>query len=426
MASTEWVASAPRSGGAISPQRMRRLDRWIGLPLCFLAGVALRLSHCFPRRQTAAASLRGRVLYVALAEMGSIVLAAPAIRQNTHRQGTAPLFVTLTQTRTVFDFLGDELARAGDVLVLRTDSLATLCADLWSFVVAARRVGVTVAIDLDPGARFSALVALLSGAQRRAGFAGPGQPYRGKLYTHAVACPAGRHMSENFAVLLRAPFAGISSTASTVVALPLPASARPPATVPGEILERLRRRIPCGDPQRRRIVLLHANGSDPVPQRRWPAPRYIELCQRLLTAWPELLVLFIGAAAEEQAAAALCAEIDDPRCVSVAGAFAVGELPALFALATLLVSSDCGTAHFAAHAGLPVVALFGPETPQRYRPLGATVALYAGLSCSPCLSAHNQRTSRCRDARCMQAIEVAAVLAAIDDALTPAGWAATA
>lgn len=416
-------AECAAPNGLISPRHMRRLDRWIGVPLCFFASLALRLSRLFQRRQAVSAAC-GKVLYVALAEMGSIVLAAPAIRQSAHRHGTAPVFVTLEQTREVFDFLGGEFAH--EVYVLRTGSLAALCADLWSFAVRARRSGIAVAIDLDPGARFSALVALLSGAPRRAGFAGAGQPYRGRLYTHAVDCPAGRHMSENFAALVQAPLPAANSSAATVVDLRPTASAATPAIVSGRILARLHQRFPSHNPQRRRIVLIHANCSDPVPQRRWPRQRYTDLCRRLLAAWPDLLVLFIGATAEESAAAALCAEIDDPRCASIAGALAIDELPALFALATLLVGSDSGPAHFAAHAGLPVVALFGPETPQRYSPLGATVTLYAGLPCSPCLSAHNQRASPCHDTRCMQAIRVETVFDALCATLAPAGQVATA
>lgn len=401
--------------GTLSPQAMRRLDRWIGLPLCLLASIAVRLSGLFPRR---AVVLPRRVLYVALAEMGSIVLAAPAIRQNTRTYGAIPVFVTLAQTRGVFDFLGGEFAR--EVHILRTTSLTALCADLWSLCWHMRRSGIAVAIDLDPGSRFSALVALLSGARQRSGFGGSGQPYRGSLYTHSVECPAAKHMSENFAALIQAPFDGIGKTTTTVVGLPYPATDSTQAAESGRVLDRLRERVPHCDLRRQRIVLIHANRSDPVPQRRWPRQRYIHLCRRLLAEWPDVLLLFIGATSEIEHAEALCAEIDDTRCASVAGSLSVGELPALFALATLLVSSDSGPAHLAAHAGVPVVALFGPETPRRYRPLGATVTLYAGLPCSPCLSASNQRTSSCRDAKCMTAIDIEAVLDATRDILAPA------
>lgn len=422
MANPKSTSAAMRHRtGTLSPTTMRRLDRWIGLPLCILASIAVRLSRLFPAR---AVVMPPRVLYVALAEMGSIVLAAPAIRQNARTHGAIPVFVTLAQTRGVFDFLGGDFAR--EVHILRTTSLTTLCADLWSFCWRMRRSGIAVAIDLDPGSRFSALVALLSGARQRSGFGGRGQPYRGSLYTHRVACPAERHMSENFAALVQEPFSGVGNSSATVVGLPPRTTAATQAAESGGVLDRLRERIPQCDPMRRRIVLIHANHSDPVPQRRWPRQRYIRLCQRLLAEWPEVLVLIIGATSEIEHAEVLCAEIDDIRCVSVAGCFSVGELPALFALATLLVSSDSGPAHLAAHAGLPVVALFGPETPQRYRPLGATVTLYAALPCSPCLSASNQRTSGCRDAQCMTAISVEAVLDATRDILAPAEQAATA
>jgi ADP-heptose:LPS heptosyltransferase len=382
------------------PRTLRRLDRWLGAPLCFLASLGLRLAASLRRPRTPPA---GRVLYVALAEMGGIVLAAPAIRAAASARGTLPVFVTLAQTRAVFDFLGDEFA--ADVHVLRTDGVATLCADLWTFARAMRRRGVAVAVDLDPGARFSALLALLSGAARRAGFAGPALPYRGRLYSEAVDCPPDRHMSANFAALVRAaaPYAETSAADTHAHA-----AHGAPSSLAGA---RLRRRLP--EAARRRIVLLHANCSDAVPQRRWPRQRWIELCRRLLAEAPDLGLLFIGGPAEASAAEALCDEIGDARCVSVAGSAAIAELPALFALATLLVSSDSGPAHFAAHAGLPVVALFGPETPLRYRPLGDTITLYAGLPCSPCLSPRSQRASRCRDARCMRAIEVDAVLDAL-------------
>lgn len=381
---------------------MRRLDRWVGVPLCFLATLGLRLFRlCDLRRlgarQPATAAPPGRVLYVALAEMGSIVLAVPAIRRQVRLTAAPPSFVTLAPTRAVFDFLGGEFA--ADVRVLRSDSLATLCADLWSFARWARRNRIEVAIDLDPGARFSALVALLSGAPRRAAFAGAGLPYRGQLETHSAACPAQRHMSKNFSDLVQAALGtqrGSDPGSHGLPAAANAAAAKPPAPA---------RPAPAGP-----LLLIHANVSDPVPQRRWPRQRYFDLCRRLLAERPDARITFIGAAAEAPAAAQLCADLADRRCGSVAGSVAIVDLPMLFGGATLLLASDSGPAHFAAHAGLPVVALFGPETPLRYRPLGDTVTLYAGLPCSPCLSPRNQRASACRDARCMQAITVDAVL----------------
>jgi ADP-heptose:LPS heptosyltransferase len=83
-----------------------------------------------------------------------------------------------------------------------------------------------------------------------------------------------------------------------------------------------------------------------------------------------------------------------------------------------MVSNDSGPAHFAAACGLPTIVLFGPETPHLYRPLGNSTALYAGLACSPCVSASNHRKSACNDNVCMRAISVEQVFKAVDDVLT--------
>jgi ADP-heptose:LPS heptosyltransferase len=86
-----------------------------------------------------------------------------------------------------------------------------------------------------------------------------------------------------------------------------------------------------------------------------------------------------------------------------------------------MVTNDSGPAHFAAAAGLPTIVLFGPETPKLYQPLGNSRAIYAGLACSPCVSAHNHRKTACTDNVCMQAITVEEVYAAVADVLSGPG-----
>ena len=95
-------------------------------------------------------------------------------------------------------------------------------------------------------------------------------------------------------------------------------------------------------------------------------------------------------------AAALASRIDLARCLSFAGETTLTELPPLYSLASVMVTNDSGPADFAAATGLPTIVLFGPETPNLYRPLGNARSIYAGLACSPCVSAHNHR----KDAFC--------------------------
>jgi ADP-heptose:LPS heptosyltransferase len=69
-----------------------------------------------------------------------------------------------------------------------------------------------------------------------------------------------------------------------------------------------------------------------------------------------------------------------------------------------MLTNDSGPAHFASVTPLPVFVFFGPETPAIYGPLGNMTPIYAGLACSPCVSAMNHRKSPCSDNVCLQII----------------------
>jgi ADP-heptose:LPS heptosyltransferase len=68
--------------------------------------------------------------------------------------------------------------------------------------------------------------------------------------------------------------------------------------------------------------------------------------------------------------------------------------------------------HIAAAIGLPTVAIFGPESPEFYGPLGnRSINLFASLPCSPCLNIYNAKVFRCPiNAQCMKDISVEQVV----------------
>lgn len=263
---------------------------------------------------------------------------------------------------------------------------------------------------------FSALLAAASGAPNRAGFVhdDPRWQARNALYTLPLPYAPARHMVDSF---------------SALVALLAPATARP------ELIEEQRwhgstsstrtaigQYFPGLDSARQRLIFLNPNAGDAIPQRRWPAQRFVDLAARILKAYPDTRIALIGSAADQAACARIAAQLPAQRCANLAGRFDIPELPALFAQGHLLISNDSGPAHLASLTSLPVIVLFGPETPALYRPLGKTVPLYAALPCSPCITPHNYRASTCHDNRCMQAISVEQVYAEVETQLaaTPA------
>lgn len=385
---------------------MRWLDRWLGVPLCFLLSLGTRWRSWRSAPHAAMARPR-RVLCIQLAEMGSLVLAGPSL-QWLRSRGITPFFVSFARNRECLSMVG--LTNREQVFLWRTDTARVFAADFLRFLAWSWRFRFDAAIDFEPCSRFSALLGLLAGARLRSGFAHEGA-YRGRLHNLPVRYREDRHMSENFTALVAALLPGELPRPWPVLeaAWREQIAAVPPSDDHPQIEHLLTRVFPAPTVQCR-LILFNPNAGDLLPQRRWPAGRYVRLAQGLLQRYPDACVAFIGAPADGPAVEAMVGEVASSRCANLAGAVAVGELPALFARSCLLVSNDSGPAHIASLTQTPTLVLFGPETPLLYLPLGQARALYAALPCSPCIRPANQRRSSCRDNQCMQAIQVEAVL----------------
>jgi len=153
--------------------------------------------------------------------------------------------------------------------------------------------------------------------------------------------------------------------------------------------------------------LLNPNASDLLPLRRWPAPHYVQLARRLLERYSDLFIAFTGAPSEAVANAQLADKVGSDRVIRLAGKTTLRHLLVLYARSAILVTNDSGPAHFASMTPIRVVTLFGPEAPALFAARSPNaIALWAGIACSPCVNAYNNRQSVCRNNLCMQAIKV--------------------
>jgi ADP-heptose:LPS heptosyltransferase len=82
-----------------------------------------------------------------------------------------------------------------------------------------------------------------------------------------------------------------------------------------------------------------------------------------------------------------------------------------------MLTNDSGPGHFSAVTDLRTFVIFGPETPRLYGSLGNSTPIYAGLACSPCVSAANHRKTPCTDNVCLQVIKPEVVLEPLRAAL---------
>jgi ADP-heptose:LPS heptosyltransferase len=171
-----------------------------------------------------------------------------------------------------------------------------------------------------------------------------------------------------------------------------------------EIRRKIKNACPDYEEGRHRIVLFNANASELLPIRRWPQEKYISLVRMILDQYPKVVIMLTGGKSERQGLEAVTDAVQNNRCVNFAGHTSLSDLPALYSVSSFMLSNDSGPPHFASVTDMPTFVIFGPETPKLYGPLGNSTPIYAGLACSPCVSASNHRKTACTDNVCLQVI----------------------
>jgi len=388
--------------------RMRRIDRWVGIPLCFVFTCFEFLTRPFKRQQKRQEPKK--ILFIELSEMGSIVLAYSLFKKTQALYPEAELyFLTFAENRYALDLL--QVIPENKVITIKADSLSRFIFTLLKAIREMRKHKIDLVLDMELFARVSALLSYLSGARSRVGyyrFHTEGL-YRGELLTHKVQYNPHIHMAYNLLNLIYAyssqsqdpPLPKIPITESDLLRPQHEATEEEQRKVLTKIASLETAEIP-----QKKIILLNPNASDMVPLRKWPLENYIKLARRLLEN-PQVQIILTGTQAENTKAEEIRKTLDSPRCLNLAGQTTFPELMTLYTIADILVTNDSGPVHFSSLADIHSLALFGPETPKLYGPLGKSHhVFYSNYSCSPCVSAFNHRKSPCNNNLCLQAITV--------------------
>src|SRR6185436_15345347 len=382
---------------------LQHTDRWLGAPLCAVLTLARKV---FGLGRPSRACPVHKILFIKFAEQGSTVLAYPAIRRATEMVGRENVyFVVFEENRFILDVM--EIIPEQNVITISTKSPFALATGAFRAILRARK------IDIEFLTRFSAMLTFLTGAKSRVGFHtffGDG-PYRGDLMTHRLLYNPHLHTSQMFEAMVEALTrdpAMLPTFDFKPPAIQSFAKFNPSLGEVAEVDALLERENPAVGSAP--LILLNPNAGDLLPLRRWPPVRYVELARRLLDRYPDLCIAFTGAPAEASANNRLAAEVSSNRVISLAGKTTLRQVLVLYTRSQILVTNDSGPAHFASMTPIHVITLFGPETPALFgaRSSNAT-ALWAGIACSPCVNAYNNRQSVCRNNLCMQTITVDAV-----------------
>jgi ADP-heptose:LPS heptosyltransferase len=274
-------------------------------------------------------------------------------------------------------------------------------------------------VDLQSGSR-SAWLTRGTRAAIRIGYDSPGRNW---AYTHRVSRHPprnGRHSVENQWPLIQAlDGADLApperSLRPTEMALDAAAAASVAARMAG-----------AGIRPVDRMILIHVSAGNRF--RRWGEWRFAELAARLAAAGSDRRVVITSGPSDRDAAARVrelaLLRLDAParRRIPPVPELSLAELRATLESAALFVGGDSGPLHIASTTRVPIVAIFGPTTPERSGPWRDAMLPFApvdsgSLPCRPC----DQKHCIPGDFRCLTGLPVASVIDAAEALLALGG-----
>jgi hypothetical protein len=150
------------------------------------------------------------------------------------------------------------------------------------------------------------------------------------------------------------------------------------------------------------IVLSPGAGS---LRKRWPLKRFVEVAAMLaLQGYRPVMLL---GPAEADIRVGLQQGPDSP--FAVVKSESLQDLVGLLDSAEGYIGNDSGVSHLAAFLGIPVLVVFGPSDPVRWRPFGRRVSIVTStaVKCRPCPDSAN---TDCREPLCLKQISSQQVL----------------
>lgn len=398
---------------------MRRIDHWVGKPVCWLLTQADRVARLIPRRKKAAPP--ARILFIKLEEQGALVVACPAIMRAIDLVGRDNVFfITFDQNAHILDMLN--LLPPGNIFSIRSSNPWQVFIDTLRVIARVRRRRIDATVDMEFFARGSAALTYLCGSRVRVGLHAfsAGGPYRGDLMTHKVLYNPYLHTADAYEVLVMALTSDPRETPMLKAEVPATRRQPPTFTPPEASLVKVRGALEArfGNALPRPLFVFHPNTGDALRVRKWPKENYVALAETLMRRYPDGAILLTGLPSENEDIGWIAQQANSRRVHSLSGHLNLADLLTLLSMADLLVTNDSGPAHFSALTPVHLVALYGPETPTLFGPLGTrNRVLHHPVACSPCLTAFNYRLSSCGNNVCVKSITVEEIMAAVEACL---------
>ncbi len=337
----------------------------------------------------------GGSLVIQTSFLGDVILTTPLIAELAQR---GPVDVLVTPGGAA------ALANNPDIrTTIRYDKRGTYGAALgtWQTIKELRARRPYAAAYLAQGSFRSGVLAMLTGAKERIGFASS----TGRtLYTTQLPYRPERHHAER------------------LWSLAMSECADPPSR------DQIRPRLYPSDEDRRTVdALVRQTGGTSEPfvalapgsawgTKRWPY--YVELAKRLSDNYR---IAIIGSKADTAVAAAISVALPPGMVINSVGLLPLLASAELIGRAQAIVTNDSAPQHLASAMGTPTLTIFGPTVPEfGFGPLAerSAVAGHDTLSCRPC-DRHGPRRCPLGHWRCMRELSPEYISSLLTEVLNP-------
>lgn len=328
-------------------------------------------------------SLIKKILIINLAFIGDVLLSTSLVRALRNKYPTAKIDMMVIP-------LTEAIAKGNpyvdNVIVYDKKGKHKKLSELWNLIKFVQRQQYDLSVSANFAPRGS-MIALVAGIKNRVGY----DAQHGGIFVNYVAKsdrPVIRHESENYLDILT-PL-GISCDDTSLA-----------FTISTDDIQSMKCKTNLD--QTKKNIIICPFGS--YQQKSWTVNGYAYVIERLA----EQADCYLVGSKGEQSKLEEINTAASQRAKVLAGTLTLGELAALIAHSSAMLTVDTGPMHLANAVGTPIVALFGPTDPITWGPRGdRDIVLVADAPCAPCWG-----KKECPQTRCMEQLKADNVLQAI-------------
>lgn len=373
-------------------QLMRRIDFFIGVPICmFLAGVQI-VKRLLPFRPKSHGEIK-KILVVKFLGIGSITLTAPALIALKDEFPEAEIYyLTFKSNTEVIDLLN--LTRKNFYIDAKTISSFYITAI--QTLLDLRKEKIDLMLDFEFFSKLPLIIGTLGKIKNKAGFCLITEWWRKHLLTSRGYYNHYHHVKDIFLSLVYlvryndpyyVDFESYRKKYTLPIFSPLP-----------EIIKQAKKIIDdVGVTDRNLIIAVNPNaGPELAPHlKRWPSEYFVELINRINDKYTNISTVLVGLHSERSYTQAIADRVKKKDSVmNIAGQTTLPELSGLLSLTDLFITIDSGPMHLASLTRTPTIGLFGAETPMLYGPLNEHArALCKPLYSVPMFTVYNGKES---------------------------------